>query len=95
MDTVTKLLGLYASWTVALEPRVKALNTEGTIGVLKVTMLNIAWLVPSSMVSKRTSSSIVFVTRGGVDTSMGTNPVSLTSAYSSTKPRSVVSAEFE
>ena len=55
--------GPYASATVAFAPSVNADNTEGTTGKLNVTWLNIACLVPSSVVSKMTSRSIVFVTR--------------------------------
>jgi len=61
---MTKLNGPYASATVAIAPCVNADNTKGTTGKLNVTRLNIAWLVPSSMVSKMTSRSIIFVTRG-------------------------------
>jgi len=78
---------------VALEPRVNAENIDGTIGGLYVTPLNIAWFVPSSIVSKVTSNSRVFVTRGCAIAGMATRAMSSTSWYSETVPRSFSDAE--
>jgi len=90
----TKDSGPYAPGTVALGPRLSSENTEGTSGKLYVTWLNIAWFVPSSIVSNVTSSSMVCVAGGGCGIAgIGINAVSFTSWYDATRPRSVNVAE--
>ena len=69
------------------------LKAVGTSGKLYVIWLNMARFVPSSIVSKETSSSIVRSTGSIGSTTTGTSAVSLTSWYVSTAPKLVRGAD--
>lgn len=89
----TKLEGPYACGTVAFEPRLSAEKTAGTSGELYVISLNIARLVPSSIVANKTSNSIVLVTTGWASLTTGTREKSAMSWYWLINPRFVIGAD--
>ena len=93
--SLTKLVGPYADAMVALVPRLTSDMIAGTSGELYVMRLNMAWFVPSAIVSNETSSSIVRSAGSSAMTSVGTSARSSTSWYASTVPRSVSGAEEE
>ena len=91
--SITKLKGPYALSAVAFSPKLITEKSAGTFGGFQVISLNIARLVPSSMVSNSTSKSMVFVTGGCDSTTTGTRARSSISWYSSMKPESVNGAD--
>ena len=89
----TKLVGPYAGGTVAFEPKLSSEKIAGTSGALYVIWLNIPWFVPSSIVLKATSSSIVLVSAGWVSLARGTREISAMSWYWLMNPRFVTETD--